>query len=200
MSLPTKAPIKTTCSLFRSLKPQQSIDLPSMATGAGSPCGACKFLRRKCTSDCIFAPYFGSDQSPAQFAAIHKVFGASNVSKLLAQVPVHDRCEAVATIAYEAQARIKDPVYGSVLQAQVMQVKAQLAYRAALSRVLEDQQCQDNFSVFLQSDSEYGADGVLLMQQMGCREDVSTQEFSRKRTPHHEFGELQAMAQRMMRS
>lgn len=109
-----KAPIKTTCCLFRSLKPQQSIDLPSMATGAGSPCGACKFLRRKCTSDCIFAPYFGSDQSPAQFAAIHRVFGASNVSKLLAQVPVHDRCEAVATIAYEAQARIKDPVYGCV--------------------------------------------------------------------------------------
>ncbi|KAL6208714.1 hypothetical protein ACLB2K_019660 [Fragaria x ananassa] len=83
-------------------------------TGTGSPCGACKFLRRKCASDCIFAPYFCSEQGPARFAAIHKVFGASNVSKLLLHVPVHDRCEAVVTIAYEAQARIRDPVYGCV--------------------------------------------------------------------------------------
>ncbi|XP_074315826.1 LOB domain-containing protein 16-like [Silene latifolia] len=110
-----------------------------MAAGPGSPCGACKFLRRKCASGCIFAPYFSSDQGPARFAAIHKVFGASNVSKLLLHLPVHDRCEAVVTIAYEAQARIRDPVYGCVahifalqqqvtyLQAQLMQAKAQLA-------------------------------------------------------------------------
>ncbi|KAG2240866.1 hypothetical protein Bca52824_094973 [Brassica carinata] len=101
-------------------------------TGTGSPCGACKFLRRKCASDCIFAPYFSSEQGAARFAAIHKVFGASNVSKLLLNVPIHDRCEAVVTIAYEAQARLHDPVYGCVshlrgLQAQVMQMKAQIA-------------------------------------------------------------------------
>ncbi|CAN1270626.1 LOB domain-containing protein 16 [Linum perenne] len=82
--------------------------------GAGTPCGACKFLRRKCAADCIFAPYFCSDQGPARFAAIHKVFGASNVSKLLLHVPVADRCDAVVTIAYEAQARLRDPVYGCV--------------------------------------------------------------------------------------
>ncbi|KAJ4892165.1 LOB domain-containing protein 16 [Raphanus sativus] len=106
--------------------------------GVGSPCGACKFLRRKCASDCIFAPYFSSEQGAARFAAIHKVFGASNVSKLLLNVPIHDRYEAVVTIAYEAQARLHDPVYGCVshifalqqqvayLQAQVMQMKVQI--------------------------------------------------------------------------
>lgn len=98
------------------------------ATGTGSPCGACKFLRRKCAADCIFAPYFCSDQGPARFAAIHKVFGASNVSKMLMQVSVHDRCDAVVTIDYEARARIKDPVYGCVahifaLQQQVLRIK-----------------------------------------------------------------------------
>ncbi|XP_054794070.1 LOB domain-containing protein 16-like [Prosopis cineraria] len=110
--------------------------------GSGSPCGACKFLRRKCAADCIFAPYFCSEQGPASFAAIHKVFGASNVSKLLLNLPPHDRCEAVLTIAYEAQARIRDPVYGCVshifalqqqvacLQAQLMQAKAQLAEKS----------------------------------------------------------------------
>ncbi|KAF7818406.1 Poly [ADP-ribose] polymerase 1 [Senna tora] len=80
--------------------------------GSPSPCGACKFLRRKCGVECIFAPYFCSEQGPARFAAIHKVFGASNVSKLLLHIPAQDRSEAVLTIAYEAQARIRDPVYG----------------------------------------------------------------------------------------
>ncbi|GAB2234569.1 hypothetical protein Droror1_Dr00003825 [Drosera rotundifolia] len=109
-----------------------------METGAGSPCGACKFLRRKCATNCVFAPYFCCEQGPARFATIHKVFGASNVSKLLQHLPVGDRCEAVVTIAYEAQARIRDPVYGCVahivalqqqvtcLQAQLMQLKTQL--------------------------------------------------------------------------
>jgi len=79
-----------------------------------TPCGACKFLRRKCSSGCIFAPYFGTDQGAAKFAAVHKVFGASNVSKHLSNIPAHHRQEAAATISYEAQARLADPVYGCV--------------------------------------------------------------------------------------
>ncbi|KAM0845663.1 hypothetical protein ACQ4PT_056210 [Festuca glaucescens] len=57
------------------------------AAGAGSPCGACKFLRRRCVQECVFAPYFSTDQGAARFAAIHKVFGASNAAKLLAHLP-----------------------------------------------------------------------------------------------------------------
>ncbi|KAI4348485.1 hypothetical protein L6164_009206 [Bauhinia variegata] len=81
---------------------------------AAAPCGACKFLRRKCVSGCIFAPYFSTDQGAARFAAVHKVFGASNVSKLLLRIPVNHRQDAVVTISYEAQARLSDPVYGCV--------------------------------------------------------------------------------------
>ncbi|KAF8007464.1 hypothetical protein BT93_K1469 [Corymbia citriodora subsp. variegata] len=98
----------------------------------GAPCGACKFLRRKCISGCIFAPYFGSDQGAAKFAAVHKVFGASNVSKLLLHIPVNRRQDAVVTISYEAQARLADPVYGCVstilaLQQQVATLQAELS-------------------------------------------------------------------------
>ncbi|XP_051118874.1 LOB domain-containing protein 29-like [Andrographis paniculata] len=101
-------------------------------TGSGSPCGACKFLRRKCIRGCVFAPYFCHEQGASHFAAIHKVFGASNVSKLLAHLPVTDRCEAAVTISYEAQARLQDPIYGCVshifaLQQQVVNLQAQLA-------------------------------------------------------------------------
>ena len=85
-----------------------------LAPVPAAPCGACKFLRRKCVSGCIFAPHFGSDQGAARFAAVHKVFGASNVSKLLLHIPVNRRHDAVVTISYEAQARLSDPVYGCV--------------------------------------------------------------------------------------
>ncbi|XVF30734.1 hypothetical protein REPUB_Repub16aG0084000 [Reevesia pubescens] len=103
-----------------------------LSTVPAAPCGACKFLRRKCISGCIFAPYFGSDQGAARFAAVHKVFGASNVSKLLLHIPVNRRHDAVVTISYEAQARLSDPVYGCVstilyLQQQVASLQAELA-------------------------------------------------------------------------
>lgn len=80
----------------------------------GGPCGACKFLRRKCVKGCIFAPYFDSDQGTAHFAAVHKVFGASNASKLLMRIPAHKRLDAVVTLCYEALSRARDPVYGCV--------------------------------------------------------------------------------------
>ncbi|CAL9164865.1 LOB domain-containing protein CRL1-like [Musa acuminata AAA Group] len=101
-------------------------------TGFGSPCGACKFLRRKCVRGCVFAPYFCHEQGAAHFAAIHKVFGASNFSKILMHLPVADRSEAAVTVSYEAQARLQDPVYGCVahifaLQQQVVNLQAQLA-------------------------------------------------------------------------
>ncbi|KAK4367178.1 hypothetical protein RND71_015058 [Anisodus tanguticus] len=80
----------------------------------GSSCGACKFLRRRCSSECIFAPYFSYEDAANHFAAVHKVFGASNVSKLLLHLPLHCRSEAVITISYEALARMHDPIYGCV--------------------------------------------------------------------------------------
>ncbi|RDY14810.1 LOB domain-containing protein 18, partial [Mucuna pruriens] len=105
----------------------------SGGNNGGSPCGACKFLRRKCVPGCIFAPYFDSEQGATHFAAVHKVFGASNVSKLLLNIPVHKRLDAVVTICYEAQARLRDPVYGCVahifaLQQQVVSLQAELSY------------------------------------------------------------------------
>lgn len=80
--------------------------------------------------DCIFAPYFPPEE-PQKFANVHKIFGASNVSKLLNEVQPHQREDAVNSLAYEAEARIKDPVYGcvgaiSVLQRQVIRLQKEL--------------------------------------------------------------------------
>lgn len=52
-----------------------------------TPCAACKLLRRRCAQECPFSPYF-SPHEPQKFASVHKVFGASNVSKML-MVNIH---------------------------------------------------------------------------------------------------------------
>ncbi|KAJ7956196.1 LOB domain-containing protein [Quillaja saponaria] len=95
-----------------------------------SPCAACKFLRRKCMPGCIFAPYFPPEE-PQKFANVHKIFGASNVTKLLNELLPHQREDAVNSLAYEAEARIRDPVYGCVgaisfLQKQVQRLQKEL--------------------------------------------------------------------------
>ncbi|KAG9453556.1 hypothetical protein H6P81_006460 [Aristolochia fimbriata] len=89
---------------------------------SSSPCAACKFLKRRCLPSCIFAPYFKAED-PQKFANVHKVFGASNVSKLLGEVPLELREDAVTTLAYEADARLRDPVYGCVADISLLQWK-----------------------------------------------------------------------------
>ncbi|KAF5477375.1 hypothetical protein F2P56_004023 [Juglans regia] len=103
--------------------------------GAMSPCAACKLLRRRCAQDCVFAPYFPADE-PHKFASVHKVFGASNVNKMLQELPEHQRSDAVSSMVYEANARVRDPVYGCVgaissLQQQVDDLQTQLALAQA---------------------------------------------------------------------
>ncbi|KAL0692116.1 hypothetical protein Bca4012_059296 [Brassica carinata] len=83
------------------------------SSSSSSPCAACKFLRRKCTQECVFAPYFPPDQ-PHKFAYVHKIFGASNVAKLLNDLASNQREDAVNSLFYEAEARLRDPVYGCV--------------------------------------------------------------------------------------
>ncbi|CAI5988215.1 unnamed protein product [Closterium sp. NIES-64] len=95
-----------------------------------SPCAACKFLRRKCTAECVFAPYFPPDQ-PGRFANVHRVFGASNVTRILAELPPELRGDAANSMAYEAEARVQDPVYGcvsaiSLLQQHVVHLQTEL--------------------------------------------------------------------------
>ncbi|KAK6232075.1 hypothetical protein SCA6_002148 [Theobroma cacao] len=103
----------------------------NMASSSNSPCAACKFLRRKCQPECVFAPYFPPDQ-PQKFANVHKVFGASNVTKLLNELHPSQREDAVNSLAYEADMRLRDPVYGcvgviSLLQHQLRQLQMDLS-------------------------------------------------------------------------
>ncbi|KAH7667643.1 GrpE nucleotide exchange factor coiled-coil-containing protein [Dioscorea alata] len=96
-----------------------------------SPCAACKILRRRCVEKCVLAPYFPPTE-PLKFTTAHRVFGASNIIKFLQELPENQRADAVSSMVYEANARIRDPVYGCAgaicqLQKQVTELQAQLA-------------------------------------------------------------------------
>ncbi|KAH7557580.1 hypothetical protein ACOSP7_027388 [Xanthoceras sorbifolium] len=98
---------------------------------SGGRCAACKYLRRRCPPDCIFSPYFPSND-PERFACVHRIYGASNVSKMLQQLPVELRGETADSLTFEAQCRIQDPVYGCVglvylLQQQIHVAESQLS-------------------------------------------------------------------------
>ncbi|KAL8233986.1 hypothetical protein R6Q59_020086 [Mikania micrantha] len=98
-------------------------------------CEVCKCFRRKCPPDCIFAPYFLND-NPQRFDCVHKIYGASNLGKLLQDTPMQLRADAVESLYYEAKCRIQDPVYGCAgiiwsLHQQIQIAQSQLALARA---------------------------------------------------------------------
>lgn len=111
---------------------------------SSSSCAACKLLKRRCIPNCIFAPYFRSDE-PKKFAKVHKVFGASNVSKILNEVAEEQREDTVNSLAYEAEARLKDPVYGCIGAIAMLQRKmVELQNDLALARARLAARCATN--------------------------------------------------------
>ena len=118
-----------TAPLHSSLTPTSS---PlATATVVLSPCAACKILRRRCVDRCVLAPYF-PPTDPHKFATAHRVFGASNIIKLLQDLPESSRADAVSSMVYEAEARLRDPVYGCAgavgrLQKEANELKVHLA-------------------------------------------------------------------------
>jgi len=52
------------------------------SSSPGKRCAACKNQRRKCAQDCVLAPYFPATD-PQRYACVQRVFGASNVARML---------------------------------------------------------------------------------------------------------------------
>ncbi|XP_073306168.1 LOB domain-containing protein 2 [Primulina huaijiensis] len=80
-------------------------------TNTTSACSSCKHQRKKCTDKCILAPFFPSTKA-LEFQAVHKVFGVSNVTKIVTNLKEEDRKIAVDSLVWEALCRQKDPVLG----------------------------------------------------------------------------------------
>ncbi|URE15303.1 hypothetical protein MUK42_10394 [Musa troglodytarum] len=93
-------------------------------------CAACRFMRRRCQPECVFASGFPASNM-VRFELVHRVFGASIVQRLLAQLRPEQRPEAADSLVYEADARVRDPIHGCVrymhqLQDEWQQIQRQL--------------------------------------------------------------------------
>ncbi|KAJ6401471.1 hypothetical protein OIU84_016805 [Salix udensis] len=113
---------------------------------AHQPCAACRMLRRRCDSNCMLAPYFPGDEA-GKFFGVHKVFGASNVIRMIQMVEESKKEDAVKAIIYEATSRLRDPVYGSAgtifhLQKMVEELKMQVESMRAQVVQLQEQKNQ----------------------------------------------------------
>lgn len=94
--------------------------------GTSQACAACKYQRRRCTADCPLAPYFPADQ-PKMFQNAHKLFGVSNILKILRQLDPSQKLIAMKSIIYQANIRDKYPVHGCLGIIQQLWYQIQLA-------------------------------------------------------------------------
>ncbi|XP_027122366.1 LOB domain-containing protein 27-like [Coffea arabica] len=80
--------------------------------GTSPACAACKYQRRKCSSDCVLAPYFPANQHKS-FQNAHRLFGVSKIVKILEQLStLEQQEEAMKSIKYESDMRERYPVHG----------------------------------------------------------------------------------------
>ncbi|XP_031094412.1 LOB domain-containing protein 27-like [Ipomoea triloba] len=113
--------------------------------GTSPACAACKYQRRKCASDCVLAPYFPANQ-PKMFQNAHRLFGISNITKILKQLDDEDqKADAMKSIIFEADMRERFPVYGCVeyicyLRQQLQQTMDELHYVYTQLAVCKEQQ------------------------------------------------------------
>ncbi|KAJ4950945.1 hypothetical protein NE237_027777 [Protea cynaroides] len=100
--------------------------------GSSQACAACKHQRRKCSKQsCLLAPYFPVSEYQ-DFLNAQKLFGVSNITKILNQIEPDQRREAINSIVIESKARKDDPVKGIVgiinkLQSQIQLRERELA-------------------------------------------------------------------------
>ncbi|XP_077211466.1 LOB domain-containing protein 22-like isoform X2 [Tasmannia lanceolata] len=113
-------------------------------SGSGTQaCAACKYQRRKCAPQCVLAPYFPPDQQ-RQFLNAHKLFGVSNILKIIKHLAPVQKPEAMKSIIFESDARARDPVGGSYkiiveLQRQIDNYSAELQLVNRQLQICRDQ-------------------------------------------------------------
>ncbi|XP_020693551.1 LOB domain-containing protein 7-like [Dendrobium catenatum] len=93
------------------LTPESDLSYSIPTASACTACAACKFQRRKCTSDCTLAPFFPADKQ-SQFLNVHRLFGVSNILKILKSIEPDRRQEAMNSIIFQSNVRAQDPAGG----------------------------------------------------------------------------------------
>ncbi|KAL3640632.1 hypothetical protein CASFOL_015600 [Castilleja foliolosa] len=98
----------------------------TLRTGTAQACAACKHQRRRCTPECLLAPFFPADQ-PQLFQSVHRLFGVKHVQNLLKELAPHEKVMAINSIKFHAAMRERHPVYGCLFEIQHLTYQIQVA-------------------------------------------------------------------------
>ncbi|XP_075480375.1 LOB domain-containing protein 27-like [Primulina tabacum] len=98
----------------------------TVKSGSGQACAACKYQRRRCTSECVLAPFFPADQ-PKIFQNVHRLFGVKNIVNTLRQLDPDQKAIAMKSMKFQATMRDKYPIYGCLVEIQQLSYQIQLA-------------------------------------------------------------------------
>lgn len=79
--------------------------------GTSQACAACKYQRRRCSKDCVLAPFFPAEKAK-EFQNAHRLFGVRNIMNILKQVPQQQKEDAMTSIVFESDMRAQYPVRG----------------------------------------------------------------------------------------
>ncbi|XP_057835284.1 LOB domain-containing protein 1 [Cryptomeria japonica] len=117
-------------------------------------CAACRRQRKKCSEECILAPYFPPND-PDKFTVVQRVYGTNYIVKLLQGLDTEQRGDAINSLVCEASARVKDPIQGTAkmvheLQNKIAELESQL--------VAKEEELMNMHSKY---------DNLLFLQQMG---------------------------------
>ncbi|XP_074570560.1 uncharacterized protein LOC141827226 [Curcuma longa] len=109
---PSISTSNTTTTTSTTTKSSSTTSSSSGQSGtANSACAACRHQRRRCKPDCTLAPYFpATDQH--KFLNAHRLFGVSNIIKIIANLDPVQRNDAMRTIIFQSDMRAQDPVGG----------------------------------------------------------------------------------------
>ncbi|XVE97681.1 hypothetical protein REPUB_Repub03eG0039900 [Reevesia pubescens] len=83
----------------------------SSAASQAAACAVCKYRRRKCSPNCLLAPFFPANHHK-DFLNTRKLFGVRNITKLIENLDPNLRAIAMKSIVYEANTRANTPVGG----------------------------------------------------------------------------------------
>ncbi|XAR69247.1 hypothetical protein NMG60_11000762 [Bertholletia excelsa] len=137
-------------------------------TVSSKACAACRYQRRRCPPDCVLAPYFPANREN-DFLNVQRLFGVSNITKVIQTVKPLDRDIAAKCMISHATIRSMDPVggcYGIIceLQRQIERCKDELdlvLYQLSICKAESTQQnvIEESRSMFLNPDC-FGVAGL----------------------------------------
>ncbi|KAL6221968.1 hypothetical protein ACLB2K_005360 [Fragaria x ananassa] len=133
------------------------MDRESSPSPVNHACASCKHQRKKCDSNCELAPYFPASKYN-EFQNAHKLFGVSNIVKIMSWIEPHQRQAAADSILIEGNAWKNDHVHGfygvikdlaaqvAFQEKQLSVVNQHLAFHKQQQKIKLEQDQSDYFS------------------------------------------------------